>query len=89
MPPLVLLVAAFVGALVVSRWVRHWPVVLSIVEAAAFAGTLTLAIYGEQVPLPFTVKAALIAFGAGLSTWAFERMSRSRETLLVRTTRST
>jgi hypothetical protein len=86
MPPLVLLVGAFVGALVVSRWVRHWPVLLSIVEAAAFAGTLTLAIYGEQVALPFTVKAALIAFGAGLSTWAFERMNRRREPIVVRGT---
>jgi uncharacterized membrane protein YccC len=56
------------------------------VEAAAFAGTLTLAIYGEQVPLPFTVKAALIAFGGGLSTWALERMRRPPETILVRGT---
>lgn len=83
MNPLVVfltMLAVSVGVALLWRFPPLW----ALVEAIAFAGGMTLVFFGEQIPLAYTPKAMLIVLAVVVSTWAYDRMVRSRRTPSVR-----
>ncbi len=75
MNPIVPFAVIFLVSVAAGR-IRSWPVLLSIVEAAAFAGGMTLVFFGEEIPLDYTPKAILIVLAVVTSVWTFDRMAR-------------
>lgn len=57
---------------------RRWPWMLAALHAVGFAAALTLVASGDQIALPYTYKASLVALGAVASTWALDRISTLR-----------
>lgn len=73
MSAIVAFVLMFAGSMI-AAWVNRWPVVPAAVEAVGYSGGMVLIFFGEEMAIPYTIKAMLLATCVLVSTWTFDRM---------------
>jgi hypothetical protein len=79
MPTIAVFLILLVGPILIAFF-RHRQVVPAIVDGVSFATAVTLIAFGSEVPVPYGVKAALIALGAGAWVWVQTRQATVKAT---------